>query len=307
VKNPYEVLGVAQAASQDEIRSAYRKQARKFHPDLNPGNKEAENKFKDLSNAYELIGTPETRAKFDRGETAEQEQAQAQAQTRAQSGAHARRSGPFYHETQQGGGRYSEDFFESFFRNAGQGSGARAGSREDFDFPGEDRLYQMSVDFRDAILGAQREITLPGGKRLQVKIPAGVENGTKLRFKGQGEPGTGKAPAGDAYVEITVRALDGFTRSGNNVETELPISFLEALAGTELQVKTLDGTVLLKIPSGVSTGSRLRIRGRGVRTAEPGDQIVILKVVMPRKVDPALAQAARSLAEKFPYDARSES
>jgi len=333
MKDPYQILGVSKTATQDEIKSAYRNLAKKLHPDLNPGNKAVEEKFKDISLAYERIGTAEARAKFDRGETPEQQQEQAQEQARRYAEAQARASqggrGPFYHDTQQDGGRYSysfggdmggDDFFENLFKAAGQTGRTRGahGSRDYYnkgqrqegmtdDFPGQDRLYQMSVDFKDAVLGTEREITLPNGKRLHVKIPAGVETGTKLRFKNQGDPGIGNGPPGDAYVEITVRPLQGFKRTGFDIETEVAVSFIEAILGAEIKVPTLEGHVMLKVPPGVSTGSRLRIKGKGVASIkEKGDQIVSIKIVMPKKNDPSLESAIKELSQKYSYNPREE-
>lgn len=298
MKDPYQTLGVAKDASQEVIKNAYRSLAKKHHPDLNPGKKESEAKFKDVAAAYELIGTPEARAKFDRGES---EPAGASTGGR-----------PFYYQSQDQddprystfyGGGMNEDFFENLFRGRG---GARANRN---DIPGEDQLYQMEVDFRDAALGAQREITLPGNKKLQIKIPAGVESGTKLRFRGQGGPGRGAGAPGDAYVELNVRPLAGFTRVGKDIEVELPISFYEALTGAEIKTNTIDGSVSLKIPPGVSTGNRLRIRGRGIGSpsGERGDQIVVLKVVMPKNPSAEWQTAAREWKEKFSYNPRGES
>ena len=324
LSDPYVTLGVSKASTQDEIKAAYRNFAKKFHPDLNPGNSVAEGKFKDAAAAYELIGTAESRAQFDRGETPEQQQEQARRYSEQHSEQHSEQqgrsgaggSGPYYHETQSGGGRYSsgfgsgmgsDDFFENLFRSASQGRGQGAQRRAPADDPGEDQLYQMSVDFRDAVLGAEREISLPTGKKLKIKIPPGVESGSKLRFKGQGSPGIGSGPAGDAYVEISVRTLNGFTRVGKNLESELPVTFIEALLGAEIKFPTIDGSVMLKVPSGVTTGSRLRVQGKGVlMSPEPGDQIFVLKVVMPKGEQPELREAVRSWGEKYAYNPREE-
>lgn len=303
-KDPYQILGVSKTASQDEIKNAYRSLAKKLHPDLNPGNKASEAKFKDISAAYELIGTAEMRAKFDRGETPEQmEEAAKQAYSRS-------RQGPSYYESQQDGGRYSfhsggdNDFFEELFKSAGRG---RRGAGASMDFPGEDQLFQMEVDFKDAARGAQREIQLPTGKKLEVKIPAGVETGSRLRFKGQGGPGIGRGAAGDLYVEIRVRPLAGFARNGNDIEVEAPISFIESILGSEIPIPTLDGKVSLKIPAGSSTGSKLRLKGKGIAGKNPGDQIVVIKVAMPKTPDPELQAAVRAWGDKFSYDPRARS
>jgi DnaJ-class molecular chaperone len=300
-KDAYQILGVSKSATQEEIKNAYRNLAKKHHPDLNPGNEESEAKFKSISAAYEHIGTAEERAKYDRGETEQ-----------AAYGAHGAGAQSYYDTQQAGGARYAsgfagmgmeDDFFENLFRSANRSGQGRT---RPTDFPGEDQLYQMEVEFREAARGAEREISIPGGKKMQVKIPAGIESGAKLRFRGQGLPGVGKGPAGDLFIEIHVRPQAGFKRAGKDIETELPISFIEALIGAEVPVPTLDGNVMLKIPAGVNNGSRLRIRGKGIASAkDPGDQIVELKIVMPKKVDPALANAVREWGGKFSYDPRS--
>ncbi len=299
-QNPYETLGVATSATQDEIKNAYRGLAKKFHPDLNPGDKNAEKRFKEINAAYELVGTPETRAKFDRGE---HEEAQPQG---------PRRGGPSYHETQASGGRYShsfggmdDDLLHSIFGRMGRGEGG--GFEFSGDMPGQHTLYKMDVSFRDAVLGGAHEITLPSGKRLRVKIPAGVDSGTKLKFAGQGQPGVGKAPSGDAYIELNVKPSALFKRQGNDLEVDLPISFAEAILGGEVKVPTIDGSVLLKIPQGVSSGARLRVSGKGVinaSTGKRGDQYVVLKLVSPQNIDNDLKQAVESWSKRQNFDPR---
>lgn len=288
---PYTILGVTPQATQDEIKEAYRKLAKKNHPDLNPGNKEAEKRFKEISVAYEQIGTAEARAKFDQETQAEEQWKRAQAEGRG------RRRGPFYSETQQGGGRYSqqfsgmnidEDILASIF---GQMGGANRGPMR-----GQDSLYQLDVDFKDSVLGAEREIHLPTGKKLKIKIPAGVESGTKLRLQGQGEPGEEGAPAGDAFVQLNVKPSETFKRVGNDLEIELPISVADAVLGGEVKAPTIDGNILLKIPPGVSSGQQLRVARKGVlnQNGERGDQRVTLKIILPKNIDPEFKEAVEA-------------
>lgn len=301
MRNPYEVLGLNSNASMNDIKKHYRKLAKKYHPDLNPGNKEAEKKFKEVSHAFDLIGTDETRAKYDRGETEEQQQKQYEDfmnRNRQKS----------YYDTQNEGGRYSysfgedfggSDFFENLF-----GSGRRSGS---MDFPGKDVTYKMDVSLKEAALGSEKVITMPSGKRLQVKIPAGIESGKKLRFKGLGEAGHGKGARGDAYVEINIQDDPLFTLKGKDIESEVPVSFIDAILGKEILVPTIDGSVMLKIPSGVSTGSKLRIKGKGAgKEGERGNQIVVIKIVMPKEVPEGLRAATEELQNKYNYDPRNQ-
>lgn len=298
MSDPYKILGLTKGANLEEIKKSYRKLAKKYHPDLNPGNKEAEKHFKEVSHAFDLIGTAEARAKFDRGGTEEQ---QRQHYEDFMKGFGNKQS---YHDTQRDHGRYSysfgedfggADFFENLF-------GGRGGAME---FPGEDLNYTLDVDFKEAALGAEKIITLPSGKNLSVKIPAGIESGKKLRFKGQGNPGTGKAGPGDAYIEIHVRDLDGFRRKGKDIETDLPISFLEAITGADVELQTLEGKIVLKIPPGVSSGSKLKVKGKGAGALDArGDLYVVLKIVMPKNIDPALKNAVESLKGQFDYNPR---
>ncbi len=297
--DPYQALGLTKTASQEDIKKSFRKLAKKYHPDLNPGNKEAEKKFKEVSHAFDVIGTPEAKAKFDSGETDEQQQKKYEE--------FMKKKKPSYYDTQHDGGRYSYSFGddlggEDFFGNLFGGGGRRAGS---VDFPGDDITYKMDVDFKEAALGGEKIITLPDGKKLQVKIPAGIDSGKKLRFKNMGQPGRGKGQAGDAFIEINVKPLKGFSRTGDDIESELPVSFLDAITGAEVEVPTLDGSIMMKIPAGVSTGSKLRIKGKGAGAeGKRGNQIVVLKIVMPKNVDPALQAAAENLKQQFNYDPR---
>jgi len=299
--NPYETLGVKSNASQEEIKNAYRKQAKRLHPDLNPGNKQAEAKFKEINGAYESVGTEEARAKYDRGES----DAQAQAQAHAQQQEYARsRQGPYYSQTQSAGGqsRYQqpfegmdEDIFSSLF---GRGGGAWSGGGPQ---RAQDENYTMTIDFKDSILGVEKEISLPTGKRLRVKIPPGIESGKKLRFAAQSADGKG-----NLYVEIQVTPSETFTRVGDHLEIEIPISISEAILGAEIKVPTLDGSVMLKIPSSVSSGQKLRVAGKGVR--DKGDQLVKIKIVSPpakeNAIDDELKASVEAWSRRHPFNPR---
>jgi len=296
-KDPYQILGVSRTATQDEIRNAYRGLAKKFHPDLNPGKKEAEARFKDIGIAYEKIGSVDSRAKFERGES---EAAEAEASFR--SGRDR-----YYQQTQSGksGGRYTQSFGEGFdedlFANLFRGS---AGPTK-----GSDQAYRMEIDLKDSILGAEREVTLGNGKKLAVKIPAGVSEGSRLRFAGQGNPGREGAPSGDAYVEITVRNDPRFRREGNDLVTDLPISIAEAVLGAAVRVPTVEGAVEMKIPVGANSGQRLRIAGKGVRgrdSAQRGDLYVLLQIRLPETIDPTFRAAVETWSREHPYDPRTE-
>lgn len=292
--DPYQTLGVSKNATQDEIKSAYRDRAKKYHPDLNPGSKESELKFKELSGAYEKIGTVEERAKFDRGEH----------EAPPGAGGFGQR-GPYYRDA--GGERYSESFgqgmgediFESLFGRAKSG-GRAAGSIK---YPGEDLLFRMDIDLKDSVLGAEREIALPTGKKLSVKIPPGVAEGSRLRFAGQGGPSPNGGPPGDAYVELRVRNDPRFSREGADLILELPVPLIDAVFGAEIRVPTLGGEVMLKIPPRSNSGARLRLAGKGAyqRSSQArGDQIIVLKILLPEDIDPELEAALRAWKDRHP-------
>ena len=199
----------------------------------------------------------------------------------------------------------TDDLFESLFGASSRRSGRRP-QGHGMNSPGEDELYEMEVELKDAALGAERVITLPNGKKLQVKIPAGIESGKKLKLKGLGKPGSGTGPSGDIYVQINVLPMNGFTRIENDIHTDLSISFFEAISGASVEVPTLDGTVMLQVPAGVSSGSKLRVKNKGAGAGENrGKLIVTLKIVMPKNVNPEMKEAISKLQEQFSYNPRS--
>ena len=293
--NPYEVLGVTKTATQEEIKKSYRNLAKRNHPDLNPGNKKAEEKFKEISHAHDLIGTPEERAKFDSGEMDgyhHQERQQRQKEGRSY-GANNERYTQAYADQFAG-----EDFFENIFGTRKKNPPQKSD---------RDHYYQMAVSFKESILGSEKVITLPNGKNLQIKIPPGITSGTKLRFKNQGMPGPDEFNHGDAFVEIQVEPLEGWTRHGLDLETEVAISFIEGITGSEISVQTMHGPVMLKIPPGANTGTKLRIKGKGViKEHEMGNQIIKLKVMLPKVITPELSAAMANLKEIYNYNPRGE-
>lgn len=280
--DPYKVLGVSQTSSLDEIKIAYKKLARIHHPDLNAGNKKSEEKFKEIAHAFALIGTFEARAKFDAGETNEQKQEQYDDYIKSKT---KHRSPPH-----QG----NEDFFSSFFRNGNEPH-----------FRGADQIYSLEINFKESALGAQKTITLPNGKNLQVEIPAGITSGKKLRFKGQGGQGLGKGPYGDLYVQINVHPSDKFKQEGKDVISEVSVSIFEAINGGEVEIETIDGKILLSIPPGVSTGTKVRVKGKGIGTkGQRGSHLALIKVVMPKIPSTEFKNSMSLLEKKFQYNPR---
>jgi DnaJ-class molecular chaperone len=304
MKDPYQTLGVTRGASADEIKKAYRKLAKKLHPDLNPGNSKIETQFKEVSAAYDLLSDTEKRARFDRGEidaSGAERPGRGFYRSYAESG-----QGAKYRSGGAGDSFFTEDIFSDLFGGGfGERGKARTGPR--MNIRGADVSYATTADFIEAALGAKKRLTLTDGKTLDITIPPGTEDGQTLRLKGQGLPGMG-GPPGDAFIEVKVEPHAFFTREGSDVHLELPVSLPEAVLGGSVTVPTLDGKVSLKIPAGSNTGSTLRLRGKGIprKGGERGDQYVKLKVVLPDRPDPELTELVERWAKKHAYDVRSK-
>jgi DnaJ-class molecular chaperone len=303
MSDPYQTLGVAKTASQDEIRKAYRKLAKQYHPDLHPGDKAAESKFKDISGAYDLLSDAKKRERFDKGEIDEQ--------------GHERPDQSFYRQYADGnaGAKYAQgdfggfedmgDVFADLFGGRGGARGA-AGGRREFRMPGADVSYSLRASFLEAANGAKKRITMPDGKSLDLSIPKGVKDRQTLRLKGQGQPGIGGGPPGDAYVEIVIEPHAFFTRKDNDVHLVLPVTLAEAVAGGKVAVPTVSGNVTLTVPKGSNTGTQLRLKGKGIldpASGQTGDQYVRLEVVLPEQSDEALETFVKDWAGKN-YDPR---
>ena len=298
-QTPYELLGVKPDASADEIRKAYRKLAKQFHPDINPGKPEAEARFKEISAAYDLLSDSDKRARYDRGEIDE-------------TGAERPPRG-YYRSQAEGaqGWRYQpegemdlsdlEDLFAAF-GSAGRRRRGEAGAG--FRARGADRHFTLTVDFVTAATGGKQRLSLAPEEWLDVTIPAGVEDGQVLRLRGKGGPGFGGGTSGDALIEVHVAAHPLFRRDGDNVLLELPVSLAEAVLGARVSVPTVTGPVTMTIPKGSDTGRQLRLRGKGIQKKSPGDEIVTLKVFIGPSSDPELAAFLEEWAPQHPFDPR---
>ncbi len=296
----YSVLGVQKTASAGEITKAYRKLAKKLHPDLNPGDTVAEDKFKQISHAYSILKDPEQRGKYDRGEidASGQERPQQQYYREYAGGPEGAR----YHSSAgfEDIGAFSDLFGDMFGGAAGMRGGRRGGGQ--FSMRGQDAQYHLDISFLDAVNGTKQRITLPDGGTLDVTIPAGVSEGQVLRLKGKGMPGLGEGSPGDALVEVGVKPHPVFKREGNDIVVDLPISFDEAVLGGKVEVPTIGGRVAATLPAGSNTGQTLRLKGRGVKGK--GDQLVKLTVMMPETVDDDLKSFAEEWRKSHPYDPR---
>ncbi len=284
--DPYALLGVPRTATEQQIRSAFLKLAKTSHPDVNPGDKKAEERFKAISGAHDLLSDPVKRARFDRGEI------DAAGQDVPSRG--------YYRPG--GGAQYAngdmDDILAGMF---GQARGAARPQR------GADQRYTLNVSFLDAARGAVQRLALPGGGDLDVQIPPGTETGQTLRLRGKGRPGAGGGPAGDALIEITVLSHPLFRRDGRDIHLDLPISLPEAVLGGRVPVPTVAGAVTMAIPPGSDSGTKLRLRGKGLPGHDgqpPGDAYATLRVVV-GPADDALREFLRGWAPGQAFDPRS--
>ncbi|MFW8637417.1 DnaJ C-terminal domain-containing protein [Cribrihabitans pelagius] len=300
--DPYDILGVPKDASQAEIKKAYRKLAKKLHPDLSPGDTGKAAEFQRVGTAYDILGDPEKRRRFDAGEIDASGQERPERQFyRQYAGAD---TGRRYHST-AGFDDFADasDIFADLFGQRMRGGGRTA---RGFSARGADVRYHLDIDFMDAAKGAKRKVPLPDGQAIDLSIPAGIRDGQTLRLRGKGQPGMGGGPAGDAFVEISVNSHPLFRRDGSDIEIEVPITFDEAVLGGKIDVPTISGTVSMRIPKGASSGRRLRLKGKGIQPAKgkQGDQLVRLKIVLPDKIDEEIEELARRWRDRVRHDPR---
>jgi DnaJ-class molecular chaperone len=309
-RDPYQELGVSRTASADEIRKAFRKLAKENHPDTNPGNKAAEERFKRVSAAFDIVGDAEKRKKFDAGEI------DADGRERFAGGPWGPGPGPGGFGGQGGGrGGFRTESFEGvdlgdilgeMFGGARQGGrpGGMGGGFGGFSQRGSDVRARLEIDLEDAIRGGKQRIAFSDGRTIDVTIPKGAQDGQTLRLKGQGQPG--RSAPGDAFIEIAIRPHPVFRQEGGALVMDLPVTFYDAVLGGKVEAPTPDGPVTLTVPKGANSGSRLRLKGKGLADAKGhrGDLFARLVVTLPDAPDAALEAFAEEQKAKRPYSVR---
>jgi len=307
----YATLGVSRTASQEEIQKAYRTLARKYHPDKNPNDATAKKKFQEVQAAFEVLSDPEKRKRYDQfGADFESVGAAGGPRTWRYTASSGPQPFPFDlndlfgGEDVEGGGGFA-DLFRQFSRAGGARTTSRAAR-------GNDLRHELTVPFHTAVLGGEAALTIrrQGGKveTLHVKIPAGIDEGKKIRLRGQGEPGMGGAPPGDVVLTIHVAPHPYFRRTGNRLDVRVPVTLAEAALGGKVDVPTPHGTITLTIPPNTSSGTRLRIKGHGVRPANqpPGDLFAEIQIVLPENLSTADRQLLADISNRYSQNPRAE-
>ena len=302
----YEVLGVQKNASQEEIKKAYRKLAKKYHPDANPGDKRAEEKFKELSEAYDILKDPEKRKLYDRfGHAAFDETMAGQGPYGPQGAQQGYGSGWYDFGTTGNGSQYREyhfssddlgDIFGDFF--GGFGKGTHTGGNK-----GADIETEMTISFDEAAFGCTKKIYFEGNQKkpLEVKIPAGIDEGQSVRLRGNGHPGSSGMPSGDMYIRVHITPKQGYERKGMDVYTTEEIPYTTAVLGGDAIFGTLYGKIKCRIPAGTQSGSRIRIKNKGIQSMKNpsvrGDEYVTVQIAVPRNPTAQEKNKIRELAE----------
>jgi len=323
MRDPYEILGVSKGASEAEIKSAYRRMAKKLHPDANKHDKNAASRFAELNAAYEIAGDDEKRKAFDRGEIDAEGKPRFQGFERhgAQPGGgfnpgaggfESFSFGPDGFQRRAGGGGGAgggfEDLLRGMFGNAGRAGARPQFEPDDFGAPagGQDLQASLTVTLTDAAKGTKTRVHLPTGKDIEVKIPAGIASGQQIRLKGQGYPSAGGKP-GDAIITITIAPHPVFTPDGADLRLDLPITLYEAVLGGKVRVPTLDGAVELAIPADTDSGRTFRLKGKGLKSkTATGDLLATVRIVLPEGSDDELKALMTKWRDSKPYNPRED-
>jgi len=304
MSNPYKILGVSNVAGGAEIKSAYRKLAKKHHPDLNAGKAE---RFKEINSAYDILSDETKRAKYDRGEidpSGNEKPGAGFWRTWSSRTRGRQAGGPGAGQT-DGFNFADDDVFADLFRSSARGRAHGGGSVGQEATP--NTIYKLKVPFEEATAGVRKRVTLSDGRIVDMVIPAGFETGSKLRLKGQGRVGLDGVTQGDAVIEITVEPHEYFTRVDRDIRVEIPVTLYEAVLGDSTVVPTIHGNVTLKVPPNSNNGSTLRLKGKGVpatKNLPAGDQYVTLRVVLPDGGDEDLTEFVREWAKGRGYNPR---
>lgn len=304
-KDLYAILGVSKTATKADIKSAYHKLARKYHPDVNKDNPRAAEKFKEISAAYDILGDEAKRAKYDNNEIDADGKPTGFGAGFGGQGGFGQGGNPFggangFYYTSASGGKGGADFdFSSIFGDdISSIFGGAAGRGRSRARKGEDIAYTMKVDFLDAVRGSEQQVNI-GGRNINVKIPAGTTNGQTLRLKGLGKTGHMGGENGDVLITLNVTPHPYFALDGQNVTMDLPITMKEAILGAKIVVPTIDGNVAVKIPPYAGSGEKLRLKGKGLNNFRGvGDQIITLKIVSPRTKNAELEKVLEKMPDE---------
>jgi DnaJ-class molecular chaperone len=313
MRDPYEVLGVPKSASAADIKKAFRQLAKKYHPDRNADDAKSKERFAEIGAAYEILGDETKKAQFDRGEIGPD------GKPRGFEGFGAGGPGGFSQGWRTGAGRGGEQHYEFNFGGGGNGGrsfedffdlfggGRRRGGGGARPARGEDVAATVSVSLETLGKGGSVRVILPGGRTLEAKVPAGVEDGQQIRLRGQGQPGASGGEPGDAIVTVRAAPHPWFRLDGRDLRLELPVTIYEAALGAKVSTPTLDGKVELAVPAGSNAGRILRLRGKGLPAADgkpAGDLYVSLKIMLPETPSPGFESRMRELRDSDPYDPR---
>jgi DnaJ-class molecular chaperone len=311
MRDPYEILGIPKTAGGEDVKRAFRRLAKRFHPDQNKSDPKAKEKFAEANAAYEILGDEKKRRQFDRGEIDAEGKPKFQG-FEGFGGGPGARSGFEHFEFSMGpggtrrGGFDPSDIISDLFGGLGGASRNRAGSQRPSPARGEDVAANVTVGLSESVKGTQARVELPTGRTLDIAIPAGIADGKQIRLKGQGHAAGAGGTPGDAIVTVRIAKHPYLTVDGRDLRLELPVSLYEVVLGAKVTVPTLEGAVELAIPPGSNGGKTLRLRSKGLPGSPAGDLLVSLRIVLPAGSDPEFQTLMQRWRTEKPYDPRND-